>query len=184
MVLPRSRSRSRSVMAAAPALAWRGAEATEPWHPTRGRPCSGCCEGWCGVDVLAPERAGRIIGSGEGIVIPPVELSDDAMAIWNRLAPDLIEKRVLTSWDVHEFANGCRMQALLNRALSDAESSPLISQGSNENMVLNPAIRAVTALEAALRSIWSRFGLTPGDRATLKVSDNNGQKTGAARFLT
>jgi len=121
---------------------------------------------------------------GEGIVIPPVELSDDAMAIWNRLAPDLIEKRVLTSWDVHEFANGCRMQALLNRALSDAESSPLISQGSNENMVLNPAIRAVTALEAALRSIWSRFGLTPGDRATLKVSDNNGQKTGAARFLT
>jgi|SRR5271156_5835119 len=120
----------------------------------------------------------------EGMIIPPIELPADAMAIWNRLAPDLIDKGCLSAWDVDEFANGCRMQALLSRALSDAESSPLISAGSKDNLVMNPAIRAVTALEASLRSIWSRFGLTPGDRATLKVEPNLGQKSLAERFLT
>jgi P27 family predicted phage terminase small subunit len=83
----------------------------------------------------------------------------------------MIQKRVLTSWDVDEFANACRIQALLNRALVEAESNPLIAAGSNDNLIQNPAIRIVTSLEASLRSIWSRFGLTPGDRAQLKVDD-------------
>jgi P27 family predicted phage terminase small subunit len=119
----------------------------------------------------------------ESVVMPPVDLPEDAAAIWFRLAPDLIAKRVLTSWDVDEFANGCRTQALLNKALDEAEASPLIRPGSGENMVLNPAIRAVTTLEATLRSIWSRFGLTPGDRAALKVTDDNGSKSGDAAYL-
>jgi P27 family predicted phage terminase small subunit len=119
----------------------------------------------------------------EGLVVPPAGLPHSAQDIWNRLAPDLISKRVLTSWDVDEFANGCRIQALLNRALRESEESPLISPGSNDNLVLNPAIRAVTSLEASLRSIWSRFGLTPGDRAQLKVDDGGGRRSGAARLL-
>lgn len=120
---------------------------------------------------------------GEGIIVPPVGLSVGAQMIWNRLAPDLVEKRVLTSWDADEFANGCRIQALLNEALTLAERSPIVSAGSNDNLVMNPAIRAVTSLEAALRSIWSRFGLTPGDRAQLKVSDDNGSKQNAGRLI-
>lgn len=117
-----------------------------------------------------------------GVVVPPVGLPADAQAIWDRLSPDLIAKKVLTSWDVDEFANGCRTQALLNKALSDAESSPLVVAGSNDNLVLNPAIRAVTSLESTLRSIWSRFGLTPGDRASLKV-DDGGQRSGAEAYV-
>jgi hypothetical protein len=34
-----------------------------------------------------------------------------------------------------------------------------------------------------MRSIGQRFGLTPGDRATLKVDHNIGPKSGAARLL-
>jgi P27 family predicted phage terminase small subunit len=120
---------------------------------------------------------------GEGMIIPPVDLSPAAMDIWNRLSPDLIAKRVLTSWDVDEFANGCRVQALLNDALDVAEASAMVSEGSNKNLVLNPAIRAVTALESTLRSIWSRFGLTPGDRAALKVNDDGGANSGSARLI-
>lgn len=116
-------------------------------------------------------------------VRPPVDLSAEATAIWNRLAPDLIAKKVLTSWDADEFANGCRIQALLHEALTEAERSPIVSAGSNDNLVMNPAIRAVTALEASLRSIWSRFGLTPGDRAQLKVSDDNVSKQSAAAYI-
>jgi P27 family predicted phage terminase small subunit len=98
------------------------------------------------------------------------------------LAPDLIAQKVLTSWDVDQFANGCRIQALLNEALKEAESSPLTSPGSNGNIVLNPAIRAVTSLESSLTTVWSRFGLTPGDRAALKV-DDGGQSAGAEAYV-
>jgi P27 family predicted phage terminase small subunit len=115
-------------------------------------------------------------------VVPPVPLPPDAQSVWDRLAPDMVARRVLTAWDVYEFANACRIQALQNRALSEAESSPLVSDGSNGNLVMNPAIRAVTALKASLRSIWSRFGLTPGDRALLKI-DDSGPRTGAERLL-
>jgi P27 family predicted phage terminase small subunit len=116
-------------------------------------------------------------------VFAPVDLPKDARAIWDRLAPDLIAKRVLTSWDADEFANGCRTQALLNRAFVDAERSPLVAPGSNDNLVLNPAIRAVTALEATLRSVWARFGLTPGDRAALKVGGDGGKHSGAEAYV-
>lgn len=119
----------------------------------------------------------------ENAIVPPVDLHHDAQKVWNRLAPDLIAKKILTSWDVDEFANGCRIQALLSQALLEAETLPLIQGGSNNNMVMNPAIRIVTSLEASLRSIWSRFGLTPGDRAQLKVDDSGGAKSGAGRLL-
>jgi P27 family predicted phage terminase small subunit len=117
-----------------------------------------------------------------GVVVPPAVLPHSALEIWNRLAPDLIAKKVLTSWDVDEFANGCRIQALLNEALTEAESNPLVTTGSNDNLIQNPAIRIVTSLEASLRSIWSRFGLTPGDRAQLKV-DDGGQSCGDEAYV-
>lgn len=120
---------------------------------------------------------------GEGAIVPPVELSAEAMAIWNRLAPDLIAKRVLTAWDVDEFANGCRIQALLHRALDESEASPLVKPGSGENMVLNPAVRAVSTLNATLRAIWSRFGLTPCDRAALNVDHSGGPRSGPGRLI-
>jgi P27 family predicted phage terminase small subunit len=118
----------------------------------------------------------------EGQVVPPVSLPANAQAVWDRLAPDMIARRTLTAWDVDEFANACRIQALLNRALLEAETLPLIANGSNDNLVMNPAIRIVTSLEASLRSIWSRFGLTPGDRATLRI-DDSGPKTGNEGYV-
>lgn len=131
-------------------------------RPTHLRALEGVEEGRLNRDEPIPAA---------GAVVPPADLPHSAQEIWNRLAPDMIQKRVLTSWDVDEFANACRIQALLNRALVEAESNPLIAAGSNDNLIQNPAIRIVTSLEASLRSIWSRFGLTPGDRAQLKVDD-------------
>ena len=142
-------------------------------RPTHLKALEGCREDRLNRDEPIPS---------EGAIFPPVDLPGDARAIWDRLAPDLIAKKVLTSWDADEFANGCRTQALLNEAFLNAEKSPLVTPGSNGNLVLNPAIRAVTALEASLRSIWSRFGLTPGDRAQLKV-DDGGHKSGAEAYI-
>jgi P27 family predicted phage terminase small subunit len=144
-----------------------------PPRPTHLKALEGCREDRLNRDEPVPS---------DGLVMPPLGMPDEAMKIWNRLAPDLIAKKVLTSWDVDEFANGCRIQALLNDALDVAEDSPLVSPGSNNNLVLNPAIRAVSTLEASLRSIWSRFGLTPGDRAQLKV-DDGGQSSGDEAYV-
>lgn len=139
------------------------------------------------LKALEGERESRLNRSEpipqEAAIVPPVKLPAAAQAVWDRLAPDLIAKKVLTSWDVDEFANACRMQAILNRALSKAERSPLVAGGSTGNLVMNPAIRAVTSLEASLRSIWSRFGLSPADRATLKI-DHSGPTSGDESYIS
>ena len=64
------------------------------------------------LKVLAGEREDRI-NRGEPLptqsaIVPPVQLSDGAQKVWNRLAPDLIDKGCLTSWDVDMFAVFCR----------------------------------------------------------------------------
>jgi len=143
-------------------------------RPTHLRALDGVEEGRLNRDEPIPTT---------GDIVAPVDLSSQAKAIWDRLAPDLIAKRVLTSWDVDQFANGCRIQAMLNRALDDCENAAISSAGSHGGTIMNPTIRAVTTLESSLRSIWSRFGLTPGDRAQLRVDHNGGQKSGAEAYI-
>lgn len=121
----------------------------------------------------------------EGRVLPPVPLPDDAQAVWDRLAPDLIERRVLSSWDVDMFSAFCRATALYNRAAAEVAQSGYTVDGSvNGTKVVAPAVRVMTMAAADMRSFGQRFGLTPGDRAQLKVDHNVGPKSGAARLLT
>lgn len=116
--------------------------------------------------------------------MPPVELPADAQAVWNRLAPDLIARRVLTAWDVDMFSVYCRVVALFNRAADQAANAPFEVPGSHGGTVLNPIFRALTLLAAEMRSLGAQFGLTPADRAQLKLEPNLGPKSVAERFLT
>ncbi|MGH3969933.1 MAG: phage terminase small subunit P27 family [Mycobacterium sp.] len=121
----------------------------------------------------------------EGQVVPPVQLPADAQAVWDRLAPDLIAKRVLSTWDVDAFSAFCHSVALYNRAAAEVERSGLSANGSVKNTkVVSPAFRVMQMAADMMRSIGSRFGLTPGDRAVLKV-DGGGitSKSGPERFL-
>lgn len=120
---------------------------------------------------------------GEGVVAPPVELPEDAMAVWNRLAPDLIRKRVLTAWDVDAFAEFCRTVAIYNRAAREVESLPLTAKGAAGGVTVQPAFRVMQATAQMMRSTGQRFGLTPGDRAALKVSSDEAPKGGGERLL-
>lgn len=121
---------------------------------------------------------------GDGSLRPPVELPEDAQAVWNRLAPDLINKRVLTAWDVDAFAAYCRANALFNAAATEVERDGAATERPYKGMVASPAFRAMVAAEKMMSSLGSRFGLTPGDRAQLKVNDNGGPKSGAERLLS
>jgi phage terminase small subunit len=40
-------------------------------------------------------------------IVPPVQLSEGAQAVWDRLAPDLISKGCLSSWDLDLFIVYC-----------------------------------------------------------------------------
>jgi P27 family predicted phage terminase small subunit len=121
---------------------------------------------------------------GDGLVIPPVELPAAAQDVWNRLAPDMIEKRVLTSWDVDMFSVFCRSVALFNRAAAEVEQKGLLTAGSvKETQVVSPAVRVMVIAADMMRSIGQKFGLTPGDRALLKVDHDAVPTSGAARLL-
>jgi len=72
--------------------------------------------------------------------VPAVELTADAQAVWDRLAPDMIAKCVLTSWDVDLFAAFCRTVAIYNRAATEVEKSGLSVEGSVGNRVVNSSV--------------------------------------------
>lgn len=109
-------------------------------------------------------------------IVPPVPLPAEAQAVWDRLAPDLIAKRVLTAWDVDSFAEFCRAVATYNRAAVEVESLPLTARGAAGGVTVQPAFRVMQAASQMMRSTGQRFGLTPGDRAALKVTSDEAPK--------
>lgn len=118
------------------------------------------------------------------VIVPPVRLHADAQRIWDRLAPDLIARRVLTAWDVDAFVGFCRSAALYQRASARAARAPFEVAGSHGGTVLNPIFRAVTLASSDMRAFGQRFGLTPGDRSALKVREDGGSNSGSARLLS
>lgn len=120
----------------------------------------------------------------ESAIIPPSPLPAEAQSVWDRLAPDMIAKRVLTSWDVDAFAEFCRSVALYNRAAAEVERVDLVAEGYNGNPVVNPAIRVMKTAHEMMRATGQRFGLTPGDRAALRVDDGGPSRSGAERLLS
>ena len=119
----------------------------------------------------------------EGVIVPPAELPPDAMEVWRRKAPDLIARRVLSTWDVDAFAAYCRAVALFNRAADQVEREGASTERPYKGQVASPAFRAMVAAEKMMTSIGARFGMTPADRASLKVEGNLGARGGPGRLL-
>ena len=67
------------------------------------------------VKVFAGEREDRIDRGepmpAESAVAPPVPLTTGAERVWDRLAPDLIDKGCLTLWDADLFTVFCESAA-------------------------------------------------------------------------
>jgi P27 family predicted phage terminase small subunit len=119
----------------------------------------------------------------EGVVVPPAELPAEALAVWNRKAPDLIRQKVLTTWDVDAFAAYCRAVAMFNGAAAEVESEGASVERPYKGLVPSPAFRVMVAAEKMMSSIGQRFGMTPADRAQLKVGNDGGSKSGAEAYV-
>jgi P27 family predicted phage terminase small subunit len=140
------------------------------------------------LKVLHGDRKDRINHAepapAEAAVPPPEDLSDDARAVWDRLAPDLIRVGVLTSWDVDAFVICCEALARYRQATKLVNGSALLVQGPS-GLVKNPALQVQREAESTFAQYAARFGLTPSDRSQLKV-DAPGAVTGqgAERLLS
>jgi P27 family predicted phage terminase small subunit len=119
----------------------------------------------------------------EAAIVPPVELQPAAQAVWDRLAPDLIAKRVLTAWDVDSFAVYCRCLTLFNRAVAEVEAEGASTVRKYRGNVPSPAFRVMIATGKTVTGLGAKFGLSPADRATLRI-DDSGPASGAEGYIS
>ncbi|AUS34613.1 phage terminase small subunit P27 family [Rhodococcus qingshengii] len=118
-----------------------------------------------------------------GILEPPIDLSENAREVWDRLVPDLVAQKVMTAWDIDQFAMFCVSVATYWDAL-DAMGSSMVTEGASGSPIKSPYWQIMRDAEAAASRIGARFGLSPSDRASLKVGgDESDKKAGAERLL-
>lgn len=123
------------------------------------------------------------VPSDEIEIRPPDGLSEEALEVWDELAPDMIDKKVLTSWDVYTFAVFCNAVATYreNAALMGKNYT---ARGAAGGVIKSPHWQIMRDCADTMAKYSSRFGLTPGDRADLKVgADDDGPSMGAERIL-
>lgn len=138
------------------------------------------------LKVLHGDRPDRINDAEpippEQEVAAPEDLSDDARAAWDRLAPGLIAVGVLTAWDVDAFVVVCEALARYKQATKLVNGSALLVQGPN-GFVKNPALIVQREAETTFAQYGARFGLTPSDRTQLKVDVSGASKGPSAERL-
>jgi P27 family predicted phage terminase small subunit len=121
--------------------------------------------------------------SDRSVVVAP-EMSGGAREVWDALAADLEDKGCLTPWDVYTFATFCEAVATYHdcRLLMGKEYT---AQGAAGGVIKSPYHQIMRDCVETMAKIGGRFGLTPGDRANLRIDrgEDNGPKQGAERIL-
>lgn len=108
---------------------------------------------------------------GEGEVTRPDWLSEEAQVEWDRLAPDLQRKGLLTFWDVEAFAIYCEASAGRRQAYRVVRDEGTLVAGRNGLLVRNPAVQIWRDHAMLVLAASNRFGFTPADRASLPESN-------------
>ncbi|MFC4333874.1 phage terminase small subunit P27 family [Salininema proteolyticum] len=137
-----------------------------------------------GLKMLHGDRADRVNTSepqpDSSEVTRPAWLTGDAAGVWDRLAPDLIRKGVLTAWDVDLFATFCSAVIVNRDALVEIDengvkcSAPVreLSDGTIVyDLRRNPAWQVARESATMMATVGGRFGLSPADRAGLSIGE-------------
>jgi P27 family predicted phage terminase small subunit len=132
--------------------------------------------------ILQGDREDRINRDepkpADGDVKPPPGARRKALAVWRRLAPDLIAKKVLTPWDVDQFYTFCDAVATYRECRDILDQEGYTARGSAGGVVKNPHWQIMRDAASIMTTVGSRFGLTPSDRSGIIApeSDDNGKK--------
>jgi P27 family predicted phage terminase small subunit len=145
---------------------------------------------------LQGTRASRINDAEpqpSGEAEPPAWLEDAALALWNRLAPDMIRQGVLRPWDAEAFARYCQAEARAAHANAQIDltggpvlTEPVVSRDGKrlgEKLVQNQWWRLWIAACKEADVLAGRFGCTPSDRTKLRSTPEQ-PETPAAAYLT
>lgn len=116
-------------------------------------------------------------------VSPTEELHGDALEVWERMAPDLTVKKVLTAWDADAFTLYCQSVAIYRQARAQLEEHGLTARGAAGGVIKSPYWQIMRDAAALMLSYGARFGLTPSDRAQLKVGGSDDESLGGERLL-
>lgn len=102
---------------------------------------------------------------------------------WDRIAPDLIAKGVLTEWDAQAFTTYCQTVAVYQQASRELAEHGLTARGAAGGVIKSPYWQIMRDAVGQMTTIGSRFGLTPSDRAGLKIGGSEDRGQGAERLL-
>lgn len=145
------------------------------------------------LKVLKGERKDRVNDAepvpGELEVVVPSEVAADPVASgeWDRLAPDLIAKRVLTAWDSEAFGDYCLATARAQEAYRHLRAEgEVIDQDvfardgavTGSKLVRSPWSMVLRDALAVKAQRSARFGLTPSDRSQIKQEAPGGKSDG------
>lgn len=128
----------------------------------------------------------------QGDVVRPEWLGERACEVWDRLAPDMIAKGVLTPWDADSFAQLCQVIVTGRDAMLDIERNGTsltvvdreLEDGTQVFRVIrNPAWQVARESTAVIVTLGGRFGLNPSDRQQLTVG-GRGEADGGERLLS
>ena len=133
------------------------------------------------LKVLHGDRKDRIntdepLPAGE--VVKPSWLTPYASHLWDSLAPDMIRKRVLTTWDADLFASVCEHYSTWRRAQEIVVENGVLVAGFGGVMVKNPAVQVARDAWQAFNAGAGKFGMSPADRSKVQVGDAKKRKPG------
>lgn len=115
-------------------------------------------------------------------VVPPEDLSEEAIVIWDELADDLIKTGVLKPWDARAYGDYCEAVVSSREAQAHLDEEgevidyPVFNRSGEEvssRPVINPWWKVRMESSESMRKGQARFGLTPADRVRLQINQGD-----------
>jgi P27 family predicted phage terminase small subunit len=128
----------------------------------------------------------------DGPVVAPSDITEGARAVWERLAPDLHVAGVLKPADIDEFAIFCDAVDRNDQARHGLDANGMVVEEpvfnkagdhTGSKLVVSPWWRLWKESADTVGRYGARFGLSPSDRAALKVERPDAPNE-AARLLS
>lgn len=103
---------------------------------------------------------------------PPSWLSKDAKAEWRRVAPLLIERRILTDADLGTLENYCNAIGIVRAAQRDLAKNGLTFVTASGQVKRNPAVGIVAEFSGMALRHAAELGLTPVSRSRPAIRED------------
>lgn len=106
---------------------------------------------------------------------PPLDMTPDALEVWNYTIRELAPMRIATAADQHLLAAYCEAVAMHRRATRLLAKQELLVEGQRGNLVRNPAVQMQRDAAAQILQLGAQFGLNPRARSEFNQQDDGGE---------